>query len=205
MSEALRHFWEAIGLIQRRIDILAGISAQTQNRILASLVIIMVTGVLSRIIAAALHKHVQDPGQYYRYKKTVGFAFTAIGVLLVVRIWFGGLGSLTTYFGLLSAGLAIALQDLVTSLAGWIFIQWRRPFKVGHRIQVGEIRGDVIDIRPFQFSLLEIGNWVDGDQSTGRVMHIPNSWAFKQALGNYRTGFQFIWDEISVVVTLESN
>lgn len=85
MSEALRHFWEAIGLIQRRIDILAGISAQTQNRILASLVIVLLTRALSRIASGVLHRHVQDPAQYYRYKKTIGFAFASIGILLKER------------------------------------------------------------------------------------------------------------------------
>jgi hypothetical protein len=106
---------------------------------------------------------------------------------------------------LLSAGLAIALQDPIVNLAGWLFIIWRRPFVVGDRIQIGDHRGDVIDIRIFQFSLLEIGNWVDADQSTGRVIHIPNGKIFREAQANYSQGFQFIWNELPVLVTFESN
>ncbi|HAW79639.1 MAG TPA: mechanosensitive ion channel protein MscS, partial [Balneola sp.] len=68
------------------------------------------------------------------------------------------------YFGLLSAGLAIALKDPVTDLAAWMFIIWRKPFDVGDRIELGKSKGDVIDIRPFKFTILEIGNWVDADQ-----------------------------------------
>jgi small-conductance mechanosensitive channel len=128
-----------------------------------------------------------------------------IGIFLVVRVWFAGIQSLATFLGLITAGLAIALKDLVTSLAGWIFILWRRPFIVGDRIQVGEHRGDVIDVRVFKFSLMEIGNWVDAEQSTGRIIHIPNSLVLTNVLANYSQGFRFIWQEIPVLITFESN
>lgn len=205
MSEPSLHFWTLIGLFQDRIESLTGFSTVTQGKILASVFVILLARILSMITSRILHKYVKDSARYYRYKKIVGYVYTVFGVVWVVRIWFGGLDGLTTYFGLLSAGLAIALQDLVASLAGWAFIHWRKPFRVGDRIQVGEAAGDVIDIRPFQFSLLEVGNWVDGDQSTGRVLHIPNSWTFKQTVANYSAGFDFIWNEISVVVTFESD
>jgi len=90
---------------------------------------------------------------------------------------------------LLSAGIAIALKDVFVNLAGFIFIMWRQPLEVGHRIQIGEVAGDVVDIRPFQFTILEIGNWVDADQSTGRMIHIPNGKIFTENLANYHFGF----------------
>lgn len=65
--------------------------------------------------------------------------------------------------------------------------------------------GDVIDIRLFQFSLVEIGNWVDADQSTGRILHIPNSKVLREPLANYHQGFKYIWHEIPVLITFESN
>ena len=91
------------------------------------------------------------------------------------------------------------------SFAGWMFILWRQPFGLGDRIQIGEARGDVIDIRLFRFSLMEIGNWVHADQSTGRVVHIPNGRVFTETLANYSKGFQYIWEEIPVLVTFESD
>ncbi len=91
------------------------------------------------------------------------------------------------------------------NIAAWFFIIWRRPFEVGDRIQIGENSGDVIDQRLFQFTLLEIGNWVDGDQSTGRIIHIPNSKVFNESQANYSKGFKYIWNEIFVVVTFESD
>jgi small-conductance mechanosensitive channel len=120
-------------------------------------------------------------------------------------MWFRGFQSLSTYLGLVSAGLAIALQVPLVNLAGWIFILWRRPFSVGDRIQIGDVKGDVIDQRIFMFTIMEIGNWVDAEQSTGRVIHIPNGKVFQDPLANYTEGFEYIWNEIGVLVTFESN
>jgi small-conductance mechanosensitive channel len=128
----------------------------------------------------------------------------ALGILLVGRVWFNGFQDIATFLGLLSAGLAIALGDLVTNVVAWVFILWRRPFEVGDRIQIGAHAGDVIDQRIFQFTLMEIGNWVEADQSTGRIVHIPNGKVFKEVLANY-TLLEYIWNEIPVAVTFESN
>jgi small-conductance mechanosensitive channel len=119
-------------------------------------------------------------------------------------LWLEDIQSTAVFLGLVSAGLAIALKDPLTNLVGWIFILWRRPFVVGDRIQIGQLAGDVIDQRILQFTLLEIGNWVAADQSTGRVIHNPNGKVFTEALANYTTGFEYIWNEIPVRVTFES-
>jgi small-conductance mechanosensitive channel len=76
---------------------------------------------------------------------------------------------------------------------------------VGDRIQIGPHAGDVIDMRLFQFTLNEIGNWVDADQSTGRIIHIPNGRIFTDSIANYDRGFKYIWNEVPVVVTFESD
>jgi small-conductance mechanosensitive channel len=120
-------------------------------------------------------------------------------------IWLDDISNLVTYLGLVSAGIVIALSDPITNIAGWVFIFIRRPFSVGERIQIGKYAGDVIDARIFQFTLLEVGNWVDADQSTGRMIHIPNRKVFSDPLANYSKGFQFIWNEIPVLITFESD
>jgi small-conductance mechanosensitive channel len=81
----------------------------------------------------------------------------------------------------------------------------RRPFSVGDRIQIGTHAGDVIDVRLFQFTLNEIGNWVQADQSTGRILHIPNGKLLTEVIANYSEGFEYIWNEIPVLVTMESD
>jgi small-conductance mechanosensitive channel len=127
-------------------------------------------------------------------------------VLIVVgSIWFQGIASLSTFLGLASAGLAVALHDSIANIAGFFFIESRKPFRVGDRIEIEGVKGDVIDVRLFEFSIVEVGNWVDADQSTGRIVHLPNSLAMRSPLHNYNIGFEYIWNEIPVLVTFESN
>lgn len=181
------------------------LGAEPFSKVITTVLIIFSLWLLNLIIASIIEKRVSELKARYTWRKTVSYIIVFIGIFLVSRVWFEGIKSLATFLGLLSAGLAIALKDLVANLAGWVFIVWRRPFEVGNRIQVGETSGDVIDLRPFQFTLLEIGNWVKADQSTGRIVHIPNNKVFTEPIVNYDKGFQYIWNEIPVMVTFESD
>lgn len=174
-------------------------------QITASLVVIFVLWLIRAIAIRIVNRRVQDSKIQYKWRKNLTYVTAFLGLLIVGRIWFEGLQSVATFLGLLSAGLAIALKDLVSDLAGWIFIIWRKPFDVGDRIQIGEVKGDVIDVRIFKFTVLEIGNWVHADQSTGRVVHVPNHHVFTNPLANYTSDFEFIWNEIQILLTFESN
>jgi small-conductance mechanosensitive channel len=152
-----------------------------------------------------MRRRTDDVRTRYYWRKAVTYTISILGLLLIGRVWLPGVGSIATFLGLLGAGIAVALKDALQNLAGWLFILWRRPFAVGDRIQIGDDAGDVIDLRIFQFTLLEIGNWVDADQSTGRVVHVPNGKVFSQSTANYTRGFPYIWNEIAVLVTFESD
>ena len=184
---------------------LLGMDAATQGRVLSSVLVIIILFVLRRALLAVVSRRVEDPTSRYRWAKTSAYTASLIGLAVVIQIWFIALRSLSTFLGLLSAGLAIALRDLVADFAGWVCILFRRPFDLGDRIQIGSHAGDVIDRRIFQFSIMEIGNWVGADQSTGRVIHIPNQRVFLEPLANYSAGFPYLWNELKVLVTLESD
>ena len=181
------------------------LSAATQNRIMASLVAILALWAVRRIALWIMRHRVDDVRARYRWQKLTAYTVVPVGILIVGRIWFEGFSSIATFLGLVSAGIAIALKDLLVNLAGWAFILWRRPFEVGDRIQIGGHAGDVIDVRIFQFTLLEIGNWVEADQSTGRVIHVPNGKILTDVLANYSKGFKYLWNELPILVTFESN
>jgi small-conductance mechanosensitive channel len=184
---------------------LLGMSAATQGQVVISVLVIIILFVLRRALLAVVGKKVEDPASRYRWAKTSAYTASLIGLAVVIQIWFVALRSLSTFLGLLSAGLAIALRDLVADFAGWLFILFRRPFDLGDRIQIGAHAGDVIDRRIFQFSIMEIGNWVAADQSTGRVIHIPNQRVFLEPLANYSAGFPYLWNELKILLTLESD
>lgn len=167
--------------------------------LIAGIILSMILFVIRRIISW----RVTNDQRRYIANKTAGYAVGFILTITIWRIWLGA--GLAAYIGILSAGLAIALKDPLVNLAGWLFISTRKPFAVGDRIEINSQKGDVIDQRPFAFSIIEIGNWVDADQSTGRIIHIPNGWTFTYAIANYTQGFNFIWNEIPVLITFESD
>lgn len=176
-----------------------------QGRFMVSLLVIAVIWLLRLLLLKIVYNRVENIKTLYRWRKTTAYTSFALSALFVTSVWFKGFSSLSTFLGLLSAGVAIALRDPLVNLAGWVFILWRNPFEVGDRIQIGKTAGDVIDQRIFQFTLMEIGNWVQADQSTGRIIHVPNGLVFSEPTASYNKGFHYIWNEIPVLVTFESN
>lgn len=182
-----------------------GLSPDLQRRLVTTLLMVVGLWLSRRVALALVYRRVRDPWRRYRWRKGSMYAVVGLGALLVGWVWIEGVGALATFLGLVSAGLAIALKDLVSNVAGWAYLVWRRPFEVGDRIQIGEHAGDVIDIGVFQFTLNEIGGWVQADQSTGRIIHVPNGRVFAEPIANYYQGFPYLWHEIPVLVTFESN
>ena len=187
------------------LERITNLSPDAQWDIVASSLLILGVMAARALALRIMRARVDDVRTRYRWRKTITYVSVVLAILLVGRVWSGAFGELATFFGLLSAGLAIALRDPIVNLGGWLFIIWRRPFVVGDRIQIGPNAGDVIDQRIFQFIVLEIGNWVSADQSTGRLIHIPNGLVFREPLANYTRGMQYIWNELEVLVTFESN
>lgn len=176
----------------------------TNFKIIITIVTLLFGYIIRGILIRIFHKKIQDTKVYYNIKKTINYIFFLLTLLIIMVLW-GAIGSIGTYFGLVSAGLAIALKDLFINIAAWLFILFRKPFIVGDRIEIDGVAGDVIDLRVFQFTIMEIGNWVSNDQSTGRIIHIPNSVVLSRPLANFTGGFEYIWSEINVLLTFESD
>jgi small-conductance mechanosensitive channel len=187
------------------IETTLGISADVAYRMAATIGTLIVLTIARWIAARWISRKMTDPDLVFRARKASTYLATAVFVVVVTWVWLPFFGDLGTFLGLLSAGLAIALADVFLDLAGWLFIVFRRPFKVGDRIEINGTAGDVIDLRAFRFTVLEIRNWVDADQSTGRVVHVPNGTLFKHPTANFTEGFFHIWHEIPVLVTFESD
>ena len=181
------------------------ISPELSEKLIFSIALFLILSIGKFLSNLIVKKRISDVKRVYRFRRVILYIYTLLMFLLIGRIWIKGVDSLTTFLGLASAGLAIAMHDTIANITGWFFIMSLKPFKVGDRIQIGETAGDVIDIRFFQFSIVEIGNWVDADQSTGRIIHIPNSKVLREPLANSQIGFEYIWNEIPVLITFESN
>ncbi|SHE99350.1 Small-conductance mechanosensitive channel [Marinitoga hydrogenitolerans DSM 16785] len=175
------------------------------KKIIISFTIFFILYLLKKLNNTIVLKKIKETKTKYYWNKTSNYFIILIGALLIGRLWFEGFQSLSTFLGLFSAGLAIALRELITNFAGWIYIITKKPFIIGDRIEISDFAGDVIDISILNFTILEIKNWVNADQSTGRIIHIPNGIIFNQNLANYTKDFKFIWNEIPVLITFDSN
>lgn len=182
-----------------------GLPHEMLGKILLSLGIILFLYLLKIIVLRIVWRQTKNVKARYQWKRSLSFVLPFVGLVLIGSVWLQAFRQFGAFLGLFSAGLAIALKDPLTNLAGWFFIVFRHPFVVGDRVQIGGHAGDVIDIRLFQFTILEIGNWVEADQSTGRIIHLPNGKVFTEPQVNYSTGFDYIWNEMQVLLTFESN
>jgi small-conductance mechanosensitive channel len=188
-------------------EILIQIWANDLVRKLILSVIIWLASILARrLLQMAIVDRLPDDSPYvYVVGKVVNYVVTILVILLIVAIWVQRLGDLSVTFGLLAAGLAFALQEVIGSIAGWTTILSGRPFTIGDRIETGGIRGDVVDVSVLRTTLMEIGNWVGGDHNTGRMVTVSNAFIFKEPLYNYSQHLNYVWDEIGVPVIYESD
>jgi len=174
-------------------------------KMLTSVAIALVIYIIMLIIIKVVNRNVADLKRRHSARKVTLYTATILAIATISSLWIKDIRTVSVVISVMGAGLVVALGDLFLSLAGWFLILFRRPYDAGDRVEIGDIKGDVIDIRLFQTSLLEIGNWVKEDQSTGRVVHISNSALFKKPVFNYTKGFEFLWDEVKIVVTFETN
>lgn len=184
---------------------LLGIAPDTTENMVFSVAALIVILLGRALVLRYATSNIEDTDAQYRARKIVNYTATGLYLTTLGFVWLDAFSNLPTYLGLVSAGIAIALADVLKNMAGWAFILTRRPFEVGDRIEVLGLRGDVVDVRLFRFSLMEVGGWVDADQSTGRLVHVPNGIVFNQPVANYTEGFPYIWDEIPVLITFESD
>lgn len=194
---------------------LLGVNATTGHKALLTLGLVLVL-MLLRGLSRALIGRVDASGDRvartrFWTRQGSSLFLAALGIIALVSIWFDDPANLSTATGLLTAGLAFALQKVVTSLAGYFIILRGSNFTVGDRITMGGVRGDVVALGFFQTTILEMGQppavqgadpamWVRSRQFTGRVVTVSNSKIFDEPIYNYTRDFPFIWEEISLPV-----
>ena len=177
----------------------------TVGKLISAAVAILLVVMLVRIARKVLNRFVQEPGNLYRAKKMVTFLGYLTGLLIMAMIFSDRLGRMAVAFGVAGAGIAFALQEVIASLAGWVAISFGNFYNTGDRVQLGGIKGDVIDIGMLRTTMMEIGQWVNSDLYNGRIVKIANSFVFKEPVFNYSGDFPFLWDEITVPVKYGSD
>ncbi len=177
----------------------------TVGRLVAALIAVSIVFALVHFGERSIGRHLHDIDTRYRARKLISFLGWATAVMVVATVYSDRLGGFTVAFGVAGAGIAFALQEVIASIAGWVALSVGSFYKPGDRVQVGGIKGDVIDISILRTTLMEVGEWVSGDLYTGRIVRVANSFVFKAPVFNYSGDFPFLWDEITLPVRYGSD
>lgn len=172
----------------------------TVGKVIATALVVIGVIIIVSSIKRVLGRYIESPERRYRLRKLVTFAGYLLAIFLLSLVFSDKLVGLTVFFGVAGAGVAFALQELIASAAGWVAMSFGRFYNVGDRVQLGGIKGDVIDIGVLRTTLMECGGWINGDQYNGRVVRVANSFIFKEPVFNYSSDFPFLWDEITIPV-----
>ncbi|MCA9489287.1 MAG: mechanosensitive ion channel [Myxococcales bacterium] len=182
--------WWSSPIVARLVDVSVGVA------------VVLVFAALAR---AAARRTLTDTDVRYRVRKLVDMASYVLVALVVLTSMSNELSGLSFAMGGVSVGVGLALQEVVISFAGWLAISAGNFYRVGERIQLGGITGDVIDIGILRTTLMETGAWVKGDLYNGRVVRVANSFVFREPVFNYSADFPFLWDEVTVPVKYGSD
>ena len=175
-----------------------------QNVLYTSVLVAVI--VLARWIALRfLRRRLKDRVSFRHWKLNTGYLAALVFVMIALPLWLPSLQGIAAIIGIFGAGILIVNKEILMNISGWFYVVVRKPFEVGNRIGIMDLYGDVIDIRLMDFTIIETAHPKLGGQSTGRVVHIPNSALLTQPLSNASKEFAFNWNEIRVPVTLNSD
>ncbi len=179
------------------------------NPIVRKIAIIFIGISIIWIIVKAIQKtffsQIKDNDSKYKAKKFSSFIGYFLTLVFITIVFSNKLGGITVALGVAGAGIAFALQEVIASFAGWLAIMLGNFYKSGDRVELGGITGDVMDIGILRTTIMETGEWVDGDLYNGRIVLIANSFVFKAPVFNYSGDFPFLWDEIKIPIQYGSN
>lgn len=154
----------------------------------------------------ALKKRIENASVRYKAQKGVEIiGYILISLLILMAFTVENIKDYTIIIGLFTAGITFTLQELILSIAGSFYIFFVKVYKPGDRIEINGIKGDVIDIDSIYTTLMEIGEWVSSDNYSGRIVKISNAFVFKGPIKNYSMDFPFVWDELNILITYDSD
>ncbi|OYZ31913.1 MAG: transporter [Sulfuricurvum sp. 17-40-25] len=157
------------------------------------------------VVKSRVNTLVDESSTRYKVRKVVTMVAYAIFIIFVIATFKKDMSGFAVAIGVIGGGIAFALQEVIISIAGWLAITFSSFYRVGDRIKIGSIYGDVIDIGILRTTLMECGEWVQSDLYNGRIVRVANSFIFKDPVYNYSGEFPFLWDEITLPIRYGSS
>jgi len=181
------------------------LSNTTITKFLIALLGILIITFIITGLRKSVQRYVKDHNNWYKTRKTMNIFGYVLAVIFLGILYSDMLGGITVVLGVASAGIAFSLREVIASIAGWLTILVGGMFKTGDRVQLGGVTGDVIDFGVLRTTVMEAGQWVNGDLYNGRIVKIANSFVYTQPVYNYSTDFPFLWDELTIPVRFGSD
>ncbi|WP_139956822.1 mechanosensitive ion channel domain-containing protein [Flavicella sediminum] len=175
------------------------------RRLLIIFIGVVIVSIISKIILKNLNKKVRSTDNKYKTRKIINLFSYILFIAIVLFVYNDKLGNIGTAMGVAGAGIAFALQEVIISIAGWVNIVTTNAVQIGQRVKIGDVKGDIVDIGVLNTTLMEIGDWVNGDLYNGRIVTLTNSFIFKEKVHNYSSEYPFLWDEITIPIRTESD
>ena len=175
------------------------------GRIIVLAISIVVIMLVVYFIKRFVNSTIKSSDNKYRARKAVNIIGYLLIVISILMIYSDKLGNIGVALGVAGAGIAFALQEVILSIAGWFSIVISGIVGVGQRVMIGNVKGDVIDVGVLNTTIMEMGDWVNGDLYNGRIITLANSFVFKEKVHNYSAEYPFLWDEIVVPMRTESD
>ncbi len=160
---------------------------------------------LTRKIGIQIMKKIRNSKKEYLIIKQFKVIINILKFATFLFLWGDYIKNFMTLLSFVSAGVTIALRDLIFNFFSGIYIKVKKPFEIEDRIEINNYKGDVVNINSLSFELLEVNNKNFIGQSTGVITNIPNSTIFAYPLRNYNKAFKYIWNEITINVPLNCN
>lgn len=177
------------------------VSSSILKYIIIATTVLLIIAFLRRL----LRKKLPDSRVRYKSQKIVELFGYFILVLITISFFTGNVKDIALATGLLTAGITITLQELILSVAGSFYIFFVGVYKPGDRIEINNIKGDVIDVDSMYTTMMEIGEWISSDNYSGRIVKLSNAFIFKGPIYNYSKDFPFVWDEYNIPIRYGSD
>lgn len=170
-----------------------------------SIIIVIIMKIIKTVIYKVSKKRKINSREKYMYNKQSEAVLNVMTVLLLAFLWVDYLRNFITFITFISTAITLSLKDLIFNFFSGIYIRTSKIFSLEDRIEINGLKGDVVNINKTGFDLLEIADRVNGEQSTGRIVHVPNSLVFTYPVKNYVRAFKYIWDEMKINVPLNAD
>lgn len=189
--------------INKIISSVTGMEGPYANLIIDTLLIIIFVKIVQKVSNFFFSKIFKKNKTRFNFRKKVSFVCNIFLIFIIIIIWEDFLLKFITLFSFVTAAIAYSLRDTIINFFAGIYIRLAKPFQVEDRIMICNHIGDVVNISNLSFELLEVNN--DTFQSTGSIVHIPNSKVVSEPLINYVKVFKYVWNETEVKISIESD